>query len=114
MKYIFIRETFFFSEKNRSRVLKFVFFGYLGTRLLDGRRENVMDKAALSSRLSLASLSYQVVGTASLDGVRDLRMAHNVYIEGRVSKMDLASFTAGLNTIWQKIESSEFVFSAHK
>ena len=91
-------------------IVKFSFYGSIGTRQLDGTWEENVDQSSLTTLLDEAGLSYEVVTTANLPTAMSMRHAYQLFVTGRISNQDTSKFTTSLSTLWKKTESGKYVY----
>ena len=88
--------------------MKFSFYGSIGTRRLDAKWEENVDRSSLSTLLSQATSDY-LVSTTALPGAISMRHSYKLFVEGRISKQDSVKFTSSLATLWQETDSGNII-----
>ena len=92
----------------RETVVKFSFYGSIGTRRLDAKWEENVDKSSLSALLSQTASDY-LVSTTALPGAISMRHSYKLFVEGRISRQDSVKFTLSLATLWQETKSGNMI-----
>ena len=92
----------------RDTLVKFSFYGSIGTRRLDAKWEENVDKSSLSTLLGQKASDY-LVSTTALPGAISMRHSYKLFVEGRISRQDSVKFTSSLAALWQEIESGNMI-----
>ena len=90
-------------------LVKYAYYAFIGTRQLDGRWEENVDKASLTSLLSDRNLDYTIVSTTAPGGALSMRHSYQLFVVGRVSQQDSSDFTSSLEALWQKTKTGNII-----
>ena len=90
--------------------MKFVFFGLIGNRQLDGSWQEALEQAKLQDNMAARKLEQTVISTITPSNILNTRYSYTLYVTGRVSDKDVPAFIASLTRVWQNIKSGKIFF----